>query len=113
MWTLKETLRKFSRALKAEWESEPVGVGGALDLPSFWQTINPISTWGVDYVPNIIARPPQVFKPSVIPICSLVSTNFDAWTSIFLVWQKGLVWLQAVCTCPQKAIVVFQKNLLR
>ena len=61
VWTLKETLRKFSRALKAEWESEPVGVGGALDLPSFWQTINPISTWGVHYAPNIIARPPSSF----------------------------------------------------
>ena len=35
------------------------------------------------------------------------------WNPTFIVWQKGIEWLQAVCTCPQKAIVVLQKKLFR
>ena len=58
-------------------------------------------------------RPLHIFRPSNTPFYSLVCTNQNAWTSIFMFWQKGLVWLQAVCTCPQKAIVVLQKFLLK
>lgn len=46
-------------------------------------------------------------------ICSLLSTNLDIWTTIIDGLADGLVWLQAVCTSPQKAIVVLQKEFFQ
>ena len=65
-------------------------------------------------MPSILLLvPPQIFTPSDISICSLMGTDLSPVNSNLHVWQNGLVWLQAVCTCPQKAIVVLQKFLLR
>jgi hypothetical protein len=44
---------------------------------------------------------------------SLLGTNLDTWTPNIDGLADGLVWLQAVCTSPQKAIVVLQKKLFR
>ena len=46
-------------------------------------------------------------------ICSLLGADLNPWNSNLHVWQNGLGWLQAICTCPQKAIVVLQKILFR
>ena len=39
--------------------------------------------------------------------------HFDPWNWNLHDWQNGLGWQQAVCTCPQKAIVGLQKFLHR
>ena len=46
-------------------------------------------------------------------LSSLVGKHFDPVNLHLHVWQNGLGWLQAVCTCPQKAIVGMQKILHR
>ena len=51
-----------------------------------------------------------LYKLSKI-ICSLLGTNLGTWTPIIDGLGDGLVWLEAVCTSPQKAIVVLQKNV--
>ena len=60
---------------------------------------------------KILLGPPQIFTPSDIPVCSLLGTDLSPVNSNLHVWQNGLGWLQAICTCPQKAIVVLQKIL--
>ena len=50
-----------------------------------------------------------LYKLSKI-ICSLLGTNLGTWTPIIDGLGDGLVWLEAVCTSPQKAIVVLQKK---
>ena len=87
----------------------PVARGGLV----FGRIVNPISTRGSRLCLQHFQQPSQIFRPSDVPICSLVGTNLNAWNLIFMDWQKGLGWLQAVCTCPQKAIVVLQKFLIR
>ena len=79
----------------------------------FCRSVNSISTKGVDYAPNNITCPPQIFRPSYIPVCSLMGKHFDPVNCNLHVWQNGLGWLQAICTCPQKAIVGLQKFLHR
>ena len=46
-------------------------------------------------------------------ICSLLGADLKPWNSNLHDWQNGLGWLHAICTCPQKAIVVLQNFLFR
>ena len=93
--------------------SETRGQRGGMSPPVFEGSVDLKSTKGEDYALHIITRPPQIFRPSDIPIYSFVGTFLVTWKPICMDWQKGLVWLQAICTCPQKAIVGLQKFLHR
>ena len=81
--------------------------------PDFEGSVDLKSTKGEDYVFHFTTWPLQIFKPSYIPVCSLMGKHFDPWNCNLHDWQNGLGWLQAVCTCPQKAIVGLQKFLHR
>ena len=89
------------------------GQRGGTSPPVFERSVDLKSTKGENYALHIITRPPQILKPSDIPIYSFVGTFLVTWKPICMDWQKGLVWLQAICTCPQKAIVGLQKFLHR
>ena len=93
--------------------SETGGQRGGMSPPVFEGSVDLKSTKGEDYALHIITPPPQIFRPSDIPIYSFVGTFLVTWKPICMDWQKGLVWLQAICTCPQKAIVGLKKFLHR
>ena len=46
---------------------EPRWQGGA-NIPVFGESVNPISTGGADYAHQSNTRPPQIVRPSDIPV---------------------------------------------
>ena len=94
----------------------------ALIIEIYWPSSHSLTDWAS------LSFSAQLFKkihmPSKLSACislnklskilfSLLGTNLDTWTPNIDGLADGLVWLQAVCTSPQKAIVVLQKKLFR